>query len=147
MSGCFPFNVRVYRLLVEQGRVLVSDERINDMLVTKFPGGGLEFGEGPEECVVREWMEELGQQVEVESHFYTTGFYQPSAFRKEDQVISIYYLVHAIGDMKVSLREKPFELHEGEREAFRWLDLKDAAAAELTFPIDKKVLEQLQANY
>ena len=41
------FNVRVYGLLVKDGHLLVSDEYCNGTYMTKLPGGGLEFGEGP----------------------------------------------------------------------------------------------------
>ena len=39
------FNVRVYGVLVEDGKLLVSDEYIKEHEITKLPGGGLEFGE------------------------------------------------------------------------------------------------------
>ena len=41
------FNLRVYGILLgENKQVLVSDEFIRGSYYTKFPGGGLEFGEG-----------------------------------------------------------------------------------------------------
>lgn len=143
MIGRFPFNVRVYGLLVEQGRVLVSVERVQERMITKFPGGGLEFGEGPEDCVVREWMEELAQKVEVQDHFYTTGFFQRSAFRKEEQVISIYYLVKNVGlggqGPTESISDGPEEQVDS-----RWLDLEKALGNEVTLPIDQHVLRMLK---
>ena len=145
-GGRHPFNVRVYGLLIEDGNVLISDERVNDLLITKFPGGGLEFGEGPVNCLIREWKEELDQKVEIESHFYTTELFQRSAFRDEDQIISIYYLVRAEEPMKVELREKPFDLKNEEEEAFRWLDIEQALVEDLTFPIDRIVLEMLKRS-
>ena len=40
-------SIRVYGLLINEHRqVLVSDEYIRGQHYTKFPGGGLEFGEG-----------------------------------------------------------------------------------------------------
>lgn len=39
------FNLRVYGILInEEKQVLVSDEFIRGNYITKFPGGGLEFG-------------------------------------------------------------------------------------------------------
>ena len=144
MKGRFPFNVRVYGLLIENGQVLVADEKVHGQLITKFPGGGLEFGEGPAECIVREWQEELGQKIEVGSHFYTTDFFQRSAFRNEDQVISIYYLVEALTETRIEIRNRPFDHREGEREAFRWQEIASAVQEDLTFPIDRVVLRALQ---
>ncbi|UPT66698.1 MAG: NUDIX domain-containing protein [Sphingobacteriales bacterium JAD_PAG50586_3] len=68
------FNVRVYGLLIKDGHLLVSDEYCNGSYITKLPGGGLEFGEGPAECIAREFMEETGLTVRVVRHFYTTDF-------------------------------------------------------------------------
>ena len=43
-------NIRVYGILInEQKQVLVSDELIRGGYYTKFPGGGLEYGEGTRE--------------------------------------------------------------------------------------------------
>ena len=54
------FNIRVYGLLInEQKQVLVSDELIRGSYITKFPGGGLEFGEGTRNCLQREFMLKL----------------------------------------------------------------------------------------
>ncbi|MCH5686994.1 NUDIX domain-containing protein [Niabella sp. W65] len=57
--------------------MLVSDERIyyNNLEVTKFPGGGLELGEGTRDCIIRECKEEIGVDVEVADHIYTTDFF------------------------------------------------------------------------
>lgn len=147
MTGRFPFNVRVYGLLIEDGKVLIADERVQGRLITKFPGGGLEFGEGPAECVVREFEEELELNVKVLRHFYTTDFFQRSAFRDDDQMISIYYLVEALEPIKIELRTNAFDLGEEEESAFRWSIIKECAIEEITFPIDKKVLELLKETY
>ena len=74
------FNVRVYGILVHENHVLVSDEHIKGMNITKLPGGGLEYGEGTIDCVVREFKEELNLEIEVESHFYTTDFFCEFSF-------------------------------------------------------------------
>ena len=39
------FNIRVYGILIQDSNVLVSDEYIKGKNITKFPGGGLEYGE------------------------------------------------------------------------------------------------------
>ncbi|MDQ3101031.1 MAG: NUDIX domain-containing protein, partial [Bacteroidota bacterium] len=86
------FTIRVYGLYVEHEKVLVSDEIIKGRQITKFPGGGLQYGEGLKECLVREIMEEMGAQAIELEHFYTTDHFQQSAFHTEPmQVISAYY--------------------------------------------------------
>ena len=67
------FNIRVYGILInEKKQVLVSDEFIRGNYYTKFPGGGLEFGEGTRDCLRREFMEELELKVNIVEHIYTT---------------------------------------------------------------------------
>ncbi|GAJ02545.1 unnamed protein product, partial [marine sediment metagenome] len=49
------FVVRVYGLIInDKKEVLLTDEYQLGMKMTKFPGGGLEFGEGPVDCIKRE---------------------------------------------------------------------------------------------
>src|ERR1041384_413000 len=88
------FNVRVYGIWIEDGHLLVNEELIRGRRVIKLPGGGLELGEGTIDGLKREWMEELGLDINVFQHYYTTDFFQQSAF-DDSQVISIYYLVSA----------------------------------------------------
>ena len=82
-------NVRVYGILIHENKLLVSDEYIKGMKITKLPGGGLEHGEGTIDCLKREFKEELNLDVEITSHFYTTDFFVNSAFSASNQLISI----------------------------------------------------------
>ena len=78
------FNIRVYGVLVnEQKQVLVADEYIRGGYYTKFPGGGLEFGEGTRDCLKREFMEEMNLSVSVDDHIYTTDYFQCQALLRE----------------------------------------------------------------
>jgi hypothetical protein len=48
-------TVRVYGFLEDaQGRVLVSAERFRGIPLVKYPGGGVEWGEGIHEALVRD---------------------------------------------------------------------------------------------
>ncbi|MEO7046023.1 MAG: NUDIX domain-containing protein [Ferruginibacter sp.] len=143
------FNIRVYGVLInEKKQVLVSDEFIRGKYITKFCGGGLEFGEGTIDCLKREFMEEMNLPVEIIAHLYTTDFYQQSAFNPEDQIVSIYYTVKALDTIKVPLRNTAFEFDEeqmkvyntsGETETFRFIDWEDFKETSVTLPIDKVV--------
>lgn len=142
------FNIRVYGILLHESEdaVLLTDEKRGDWQFTKFPGGGLEFGEGPIECVKREFLEELNQEVEVIRHFYTTDFFQRSAFVKTDQIISIYYLLKPLGDLKFRISEKAFEYcptPDGEQ-CFRFKKINELKEEDLTFPIDKLIVSKLK---
>jgi ADP-ribose pyrophosphatase YjhB (NUDIX family) len=151
------FNIRVYGILLnEQKQVLVSDELIRGSFITKFPGGGLEFGEGTRDCLQREFVEEMNLTVEVAEHIYTTDFFQLSAFNPEHQIISIYYLAKTLEEIKAPLRSKPFDFDEeqlkvydetGETETFRFINWSDFSAASVTLPIDKIVADLLKKKF
>jgi 8-oxo-dGTP diphosphatase len=130
--------------------VLVSDEYIRGAYITKFPGGGLEFGEGTRDCLKREFKEEMDLDVSVDEHLYTTDFFQMSAFNAAHQIISIYYFVTPLGPITAPLREEPFQFDErqmevykatGETETFRFIEWDRFGESELTLPIDKVVAE------
>src|SRR6478609_1079014 len=149
------FNLRVYGILInEKKQVLVSDEYIRGNYYTKFPGGGLEFGEGTRECLAREFMEEMNLKVQVGDHIYTTDFYQRSAFNPEHQIISIYYYAKALEPITAPIRTKEFDFDErelaiyakeNEIETFRFIDWEALSAESVTLPIDKIVVKLLKS--
>jgi len=150
------FNVRVYGILLDaDNNLLVSDEYIRGGFYTKFPGGGLEFGEGTRDCLKREFMEEMSLEVLVGDHLYTTDFFQMSAFNPEHQIISIYYYVTALAEIPVPIRSKPFDFDQeqlkiyaatGEIETFRFISPNDLSEVSVTLPIDKRVVTLLLQN-
>lgn len=140
------FNIRVYGLLVnKKNDLLLSDERRFGKQFTKLPGGGLEQGEGMKECLIREFKEELNIDIQVGELFYLTDFYQQSAFHKDDQIISVYYWVLFDNWKSIPTRETPFDFIGDEIEAHRWKSIPELKINDVTFPIDKKVVEQLKA--
>lgn len=143
------FNVRVYGILVHDNKVLVSDEYIKGMNITKLPGGGLEFGEGTIDCVIREFKEELNLDIEVISHFYTTDFFVNSAFSVNNQVISIYYTVKAKSNFEFKVTDKPFDFVKKKEgaQSFRWVELGKISEHDFTFIIDKRIGEMLNNNW
>jgi 8-oxo-dGTP diphosphatase len=144
------FNVRVYGLLVNDNiEVLVSDENIRGSYITKFPGGGLEFGEGTIDGLKREFMEELNTGIDIVSHFYTTDFFQISAFNNKDQIISIYYLVRNTTPINKPIKTKSFDFDVDEDQAtsVRWMSIEDMNMADVTLEIDKVVVNMLKNSY
>jgi ADP-ribose pyrophosphatase YjhB (NUDIX family) len=149
------FNIRVYGILSGKNKeVLVSDEFIRGNQYTKFPGGGLEFGEGTRECLIREFQEEMGLVVNVTDHLYTTDFFQMSAFNPEHQIISIYYKVVALEEIRVPLRTRLFDFDEaqmevyhktGETETFRFIPWEFFSTESVSLPIDKVVAGLLKS--
>lgn len=140
------FTIRVYGLIINNNdEVLISDEFQLETKMTKFPGGGLEFGEGPADCIKREAIEEFGQEIKILSHFYTTDFFQKALFYKDYQLISIYYLIQFIEAIKFKISDKPFDFEKMENgnQSFRWTKISELNQEVFTFPIDRKVAGML----
>ncbi|MBC7887852.1 MAG: NUDIX domain-containing protein [Ferruginibacter sp.] len=147
-------SVRVYGILINDARqVLVSDEYIRGSYYTKFPGGGLETGEGTRDCLKREFREEMNLDVAIGDHIYTTDFFQQSAFNTAHQILSIYYFVIALKEITVALRNKEFDFDAAQLqlysetqqvETFRFVEWDKFSADTLTLPIDKIVAALLK---
>lgn len=149
------YTVRVYGILLDDNRrILVSDEFIRGDYFTKFPGGGLELGEGTRDCLKREFKEETGLDVIVGDHIYTTDYFQQSAFNPWDQIISIYYFVQAEGlnELQVKTKVFDFELHQiadpqGQSEVLRWVEWNELTEESVSLPIDKIVVRFLKNTH
>jgi 8-oxo-dGTP diphosphatase len=151
------FNIRVYGILINpEKQILVSDEFIRGNYYTKFPGGGLELGEGTRDCLKRVFKEEMDLNVEVNDHIYTTDYFQLSAFNPNDQIISIYYFVTPQESISFSLTHSKFDFTEqqldvykekSEIETFRFVDLSDFSEDEVTLPIDKIVAKIVKSDF
>lgn len=133
------FNVRVYGIWIQDGFLLVNDEIIRGKQVVKFPGGGLEFGEGPLECLVREFKEELNLDIEVAGHFYTTDYFVQSAF-DDSQVISIYYLVNG------TRPETLTNINTTQERSF-WMPLSEVSEDVFTLAIDRTVGGMIRTTF
>jgi 8-oxo-dGTP diphosphatase len=140
------FTIRAYAIIInDKKEVLLSDEFIFGRRITKFPGGGVELGEGILDCLHREAIEELGQDIEILNHFYTTDFFQQGYFKNDVQVVSIYYMARLNESPRFRISTQPFD-YEKEMEgaqSFRWISLTDLKVEEITLPIDKFVTEML----
>ena len=140
------FNVRVYGLLINANQqILISDEEEHGVRFSKFPGGGLEIGEGLIDGLKREFLEECNAEIEVLSHFYTTDFYEKSSFN-DSQVISVYYLVKEKAPLQLAFKTKIYDFDaEGEiLQAFRWVAISELDVNAITFKTDKTVAELLK---
>jgi ADP-ribose pyrophosphatase YjhB (NUDIX family) len=151
MKTTGQFVIRVYGIVINaRQEVLITDEFQLGMKMTKFPGGGLHFGEGPVDCLKREFREECnGQEIKNIRHFYTTGFFQKALFFENHQLISIYYLADLAEPLKFSITDKPFDFEEMKNgnQSFRWVQLKNLKTDELSFPIDKFVAKELISKF
>lgn len=139
------FNVRVYGLLInDENEILISDEKEYGTLFSKFPGGGLEYGEGLIDGLKREFMEECNMEIEVIRHYYTTDYFVKALFF-EGQLISVYYLVKNVSPINFVIKQKPFDFDGVDEplQAFRFVKLDTIKPDDVAFPIDKHVVTLL----
>lgn len=143
MDDNHRFNVRVYAIIRDTfGRILVCDEWVRGMMITKFPGGGVEWGEGIVDCLARECYEELGQRPTAFEHFYTTEFFQQSVFSATQQIISVYYRVWLPDPTGIETGVLPTDIDATNAEralALRWLAADAVSPDVFTLPIDRHV--------
>ena len=143
------FNVRVYGLLINlNDEILLSDEQEFGIQFTKFPGGGLEYGEGLIDGLKREFVEECSLEIEVTKHFYTTDFFVESICGG-GQLISVYYLVKPMKELAFKLTDKPFDFkaQSEPKQSFRFAAIEELSVDEITFPVDKHVINLLKQKY
>lgn len=141
------FNVRVYGLLINaENEVLLSDEFEYNRRFTKFPGGGLEFGEGLIDGLKREFMEECNAEIDIISHFYTTDFYEKSSFN-DSQILSVYYLVKEIKPLQLNFKTKLFDFDENIKQSFRWVNINNLTEQDVTFKTDQTVVSLLKKQW
>ena len=133
------FNVRVYGLCFNKSKdsLLTCEETYNGKKIIKFPGGGLKHGEGTLTCLKREFIEEFNTEINIILHFYTTDFFQRSAFDPKDQIISIYYLI----EIKKKIIKAPDYIK------INWIPIKNLTTDLFTFPIDQKVAGLLLESF
>lgn len=132
------FNLRIYALIVnERNEVLICDEVHRKIPMTKFPGGGMEWGESPLECLRRELNEEMAVDVTHAKLFYLTDFFQTSYLNPHDQVVAIYYTCEIKGIPKQI--EANVE--------FYWYPISDLQEEQFTFSMDKMVCSLLKTAF
>jgi len=136
-------------IINDRNEILISDEFQVNMKMSKFPGGGMEYGEGPIDCLQREAMEEFGQKLTNIRHFYTTDYYQKAFFFNDHQLMSIYYLADLSEESKIRISSRSFDFPEDTngQQSFRWVSLGEIEEKDLNFPIDRKVIRLLKKRF
>jgi 8-oxo-dGTP pyrophosphatase MutT (NUDIX family) len=97
-------NVRSYGLIIYQKKILVTNEIINDYHATKFPGGGVEREETPEDALKRELYEELRLKSDIKLLLNAPGTLLSPWNNK--LYTPLYYYVEASGKPSIPDNEK-----------------------------------------
>ena len=94
MNG--PANLRAYGLLARGNKLIISEERVAEKDILKFPGGGVEPNETPEQALQREFMEECSLSIKVVRLLHVPGtLFSPWT---HTHYTPMYYQVDGIGE-------------------------------------------------
>ncbi|MEO6511647.1 MAG: NUDIX hydrolase [Nocardioides sp.] len=118
-------RVGCYAIVREEGRVLLAHWNEGDRVGWTLPGGGLEPGEQPEDCVVREVLEETGYDVALDGLLGVHVYYlaEPERINKGNgdlRFVRLVYRAHVVGG---ELRHE----QDGTTDEARWVPLDDVA--------------------
>lgn len=144
MNRDYFFNVRVYGLIVHDGKILISHEDIDGFKMTKFPGGGLEFGEDVKSCLLRELEEELHFSPKKLELFHVTESFIKSAFAEKEQVIAVYYFINENVNVTNETIRQDTKVGKHNLLWFDWQPINTELQDVLTFEMDKEVLQKLR---
>ncbi len=116
-------------IIEDQGKYLLTQrkEKSDQGLKWEFPGGKLEFGETPEQCLIREINEELNIIVSVRDLFQVV-----SHIYGDRQVILICYRCHYVEGKMF-----PQDCYD-----YCWVEKKDLLTYDLA-PADVQVVQSL----
>lgn len=110
METVEKLSLRVYGCCVLHGKVLLLKEKYAGETLLKFPGGGLELGEGMQDCLKREIKEELGIEVGILQPIYTVDYFLQSKFHPDTQIILLYYRIVLLNDASIQPLEPDTEI-------------------------------------
>lgn len=132
------FNIRIYAIAIKDNKIFTLTEGYADTVLTKLPGGGLEFGEGTIECLHREFDEELNLRIKIVDHFYTQEGFHTSLINDNKQIFNVYYLVEIL-----NLEEMEIKIPKIERVSWNDITMDNP----FTLPVDRIVFERIQKQF
>ncbi|MEI6100879.1 MAG: (deoxy)nucleoside triphosphate pyrophosphohydrolase [Eubacteriales bacterium] len=118
-------------IIRKEGKILIAQRGRDDEelpLLWEFPGGKLEPGETPEECIIREIKEELDLDIQP------LGIYREIEYQLGDQTIPITFFCAEIKGGQMQLR-----VHEDAR----WIHMSEIKEYEF-MPPDVEVVKLLE---
>jgi 8-oxo-dGTP diphosphatase len=141
------WNLRVYLLIASNDgtSLLVANEKIQDHWYKKLPGGSVEFGEGIAHAAHREATEELGEAVALHAPYFFTESYLPSLFRKDDQVVALYYRANLSKETAIPQVGR-FAARDGSEQYFEWIPKNLINPQEFKLASDETVLHRWLAE-
>lgn len=122
------FSCRIYGVLLQDGKVLLTRSVFRGRQFVNFPGGGIEIGEAPMAALRREYEEETGIRIKPVRVLYSSEGRHVST-QMPIQIVSAYWLVEQAGG---TLREGG---NGDDVVSLFWADVASVPTAEM-FPSD-----------
>lgn len=106
----------VKALIVYEGKILMVRERVHEnnelVEIVDFPGGGIEFGEGLHEALIREVKEEVGLDIIVGKvigawDFVVRGATESESEEPETHIVCIGYQCSVVGRPIIDVSKNP----------------------------------------
>lgn len=94
-GGGRVFSCRIYGVLREEGKVLLTRSAFRGSSFINFPGGGVDVGEAPMAALLREFVEETGLVVRPARTLYASEGAHLST-QAPIQIVSAYWLVERV---------------------------------------------------
>ena len=118
-------------IIVRDGKFLIAQRKLNDDMfggLWEFPGGKVEDGETPEECLARELKEELDIEAEVGKLITSNNYEYPHGTFD----LIAYKVNHISGEFVLNVHEK-----------IKWVNVEEMADFEFP-PADLPIIEKLR---
>lgn len=122
-------------ILNENKEVLFTERSLNDDFLPGYwelPGGGIDYGEIPQEALIREIKEECGLEIEIIKPVAANSY-----FIKDIQRIEITFLCKVINPARVKLSH--------EHSDYKWLKVTEINTIKATDYI-KKIIDSSVEN-
>ncbi len=131
------FSCRIYGVLREGSKVLLTKSTFRGSVFTNFPGGGVEIEEAPGEALAREFFEETGLVIKPVRTLFASQAAHLST-QSPIQIVSVYWLVERVsGELRtVGNGDDVLELF--------WRDLSDLPSKDM-FPAELEFCALLPA--
>lgn len=122
--------IEVTAAVIRQNNKLLICQRPQNKscaLLWEFPGGKIEFGETPEQCIIRECQEELGIEIIVHQKLTEINYDYPS------RSIRLHFFLCTISTGEIQVQE---------HQAITWITPKEIPEFEFC-PADAKMLSTI----
>ncbi len=94
------FSCRIYGILVENKKILLTRSRFIRREFVNFPGGGVEIGEAPKDALIREYQEETGLSIKIKKILFSSQTLHLSTQRPIQIVSSFWQVERTAGTLK-----------------------------------------------